>query len=227
MFKIHWKFNLIEETLFLAINLLDRYLSSYAIKLDEFQILGISALFIASKYEEIYPPEVEQYVYLTDNKVKSNDIIKMEYQILKSFQFDILTISTNYFITRYHFLSSLSVEVLYLSQFFLEFILLSIPCLNYPNSIKAASALLLSIKILKMELCKLRNDDSSEDYTSSAIWTNSLRLITGFTIDKLNQCQNSMLQLIKINHKEAGVVILKYSAKEYMNVSRFFKHKSF
>lgn len=211
----------------LAINLLDRYLASFPVLLSDFQLLGVAVLFLASKYEEIYPPDADQFANLTDNKVKSNDIIKMEYEILKNLQFDILAIPTDYFIIRYHFLSGMNEEVLHLSQFFLKLILLSIPCLNFPSSVKAASAFLLSIKILKMESSKYsnKNDNESKDFFSSTIWTNSLKLITGFTVDNLKLCQDEMLQLIKMNYQEANAMIQKYSTKKYMNVSRFFKQK--
>lgn len=211
----------------LAINLLDRYLSSFPVLLRDFQLLGVTVLFIASKYEEIYPPDADQFANLTDNKVKNNDIIKMEYEILKNLQFDILTIPSDYFIIRYHFLSGMSEEVLHLSQFFLKLILLSIHCLNFPSSVKAASALLLSSKILKMESSKYsnKNDNESKDFSSSTIWTNSLKLITGFTVDNLKLCQDEMLQLIKKNYQEANAMIQKYSTKKHMNVSRFFKQK--
>lgn len=47
------------------------------------QLVGVTALFIASKYEELYPPEVKDFVYITDDTYTQKDVLKMEMHILK------------------------------------------------------------------------------------------------------------------------------------------------
>jgi cyclin B len=63
---VHRKFKLRSTTLFMAINILDRYMqiTSESIPKSKFQLLGITSLFIASKYEEIYPPGLGDFVYV-------------------------------------------------------------------------------------------------------------------------------------------------------------------
>lgn len=56
--EVHVKFDLSPETLYLTINLIDRFLSLKTVPRRELQLLGVSALLIASKYEEIWPPQV-------------------------------------------------------------------------------------------------------------------------------------------------------------------------
>ena len=64
--EVHLKFKLLPETLFITVNLIDRYLSMINIKRNNLQLVGVTAMFIASKYEEIYAPEVKDFVYITD-----------------------------------------------------------------------------------------------------------------------------------------------------------------
>lgn len=58
LIEVHHKFELNPETLYLTINIVDRYLTVETSSRRELQLLGISAMLIASKYEEIWAPEV-------------------------------------------------------------------------------------------------------------------------------------------------------------------------
>jgi len=65
--EVHMKFKLVPETLFLTVNLIDRYLERKEVTRSNLQLLGVSCLLIATKYEEIYPPSVSELVYICDN----------------------------------------------------------------------------------------------------------------------------------------------------------------
>ena len=54
------------ETLFITVNIIDRYLSKEIVRLSKFQLLGITALWIASKFQEIYPPVMKDLVEFSD-----------------------------------------------------------------------------------------------------------------------------------------------------------------
>lgn len=82
LIDVHIKFKLVPETLFLAANLIDRYLEKVSVSRQKLQLLGVSAMLIASKYEEIYPPEVKDFVYVTDKAYSKADILEMEGKIL-------------------------------------------------------------------------------------------------------------------------------------------------
>ena len=58
--EVHMKFKLFPETLYLTINIIDRYLAKAEVKRAKLQLVGVTALLIASKYEEIYPPELKK-----------------------------------------------------------------------------------------------------------------------------------------------------------------------
>ncbi len=58
LIEVHMKFKLLPETLFLTVNLIDRYTEKKQVSRTNYQLLGVTAMLIASKYEEIYAPEV-------------------------------------------------------------------------------------------------------------------------------------------------------------------------
>ena len=64
---IHLKFKLKNETLFIAVNLIDNYLAlTENVDRKQLQLIGIACMQIASKYEEIYPPNSNEFIYITD-----------------------------------------------------------------------------------------------------------------------------------------------------------------
>jgi hypothetical protein len=65
---VHRKFKLMPETLYVTINIIDRYLSIMEIKKNHLHLLGVTALLIATKYEEIYPPELKELLNMSENK---------------------------------------------------------------------------------------------------------------------------------------------------------------
>lgn len=73
--EVHLKFKLLPETLFITVSLIDRYLELEQIKRTNLQLVGVTAMLIASKYEEIYAPEVRDFVYITDNAYTKEEIL--------------------------------------------------------------------------------------------------------------------------------------------------------
>ena len=76
--EVHLKFKLVPETLYLTVNIIDRYLSLTSVTRPKLQLVGVTALLIASKYEEIYPPELRDLVYICDRAYSKSEILKME-----------------------------------------------------------------------------------------------------------------------------------------------------
>jgi hypothetical protein len=72
--EVHMKFKLELETLYLTINITDRYLAKAEVKKPKLQLVGVTALLIASKYEEIYPPELRDLVYICDKAYSGNEV---------------------------------------------------------------------------------------------------------------------------------------------------------
>lgn len=85
--EVHLSFELREQTLFLALAYLNAYASLHDISKHEYQLVGITCLWIASKYEEIYPPRMRNYVEVTDSSYSINELKAMEGRILLSLNF--------------------------------------------------------------------------------------------------------------------------------------------
>jgi len=65
--EVQIKFKLLPETLYLTTNLIDRFLGLKKVSRDKLQLVGVACMLIATKYEEIYAPEVKDFVYISDN----------------------------------------------------------------------------------------------------------------------------------------------------------------
>ena len=72
--EVHLKFKLVPETLYLTINLIDRYLEIKEVSRPKLQLVGVTSLLIASKYEEIYPPELRDLVYICDRAYTRSEV---------------------------------------------------------------------------------------------------------------------------------------------------------
>ncbi|KAE8100190.1 hypothetical protein FH972_018115 [Carpinus fangiana] len=98
---VHGKFELSLETLYLTINVIDRVLAIKTVPRRELQLVGISAMLMASKYEEIWPPEVNDFVHLSDRAYTHEQILVKEKIILGKLEWT-LTVPTPYvFLARF------------------------------------------------------------------------------------------------------------------------------
>lgn len=101
LIEIHNKFELMPETLYLTINIIDRFLSVKSVPRRELQLLGMGALFTASKYEEIWAPEVNDFVCIADRAYSHEQVLAMEKTILGKLEWT-LTVPTHYvFLVRF------------------------------------------------------------------------------------------------------------------------------
>ena len=81
---------------------MDRYLCKNNVEIGIFQLVGIASMFIATKYEEIYAPEIRDFLHICKNLYTREQILHMEYKIMKSINFELLTISPYIFLVRFH-----------------------------------------------------------------------------------------------------------------------------
>lgn len=110
------EYRLQSETLCLAVSYIDRFLSVMSVVRAKLQLVGTAAMFIAAKYEEIYPPDVGEFVYITDNTYTKTQVLRMEQLILKVLKFDLCVPTTSIFLNAYPVTSNVPKEVKYLSQ---------------------------------------------------------------------------------------------------------------
>jgi len=82
LIEVHLNFKLLPETLFIAIKLIDKYTEREQVSRKEFQLLGVTCLLIAAKYEEIYPPYIKDFIYVTDSAYTREQILEKELKVL-------------------------------------------------------------------------------------------------------------------------------------------------
>jgi len=145
--EVHMKYKLKKETLFLAINIVDRYLSISIVARRHLQLLGVVAMLIAAKFEEIYPPETPQLVYITDNACTKEDILSMEIHVLTAIGFNLCCPTAAHYHERYLRANRCGEVHGHLVQYLLELALLDYRMIRYPPSHLVAAAVLLSNKI--------------------------------------------------------------------------------
>ena len=109
-------------------------------------------MLIASKYEEIYAPEVRDFVYITDKAYSKEEILKMEATILSILDFNICTPSSYRFLERFAKIAKVSSKQFSLAQYLIELPLIEYRMLKYCPSNLAASALYLAFKIIPRTL---------------------------------------------------------------------------
>jgi len=106
-FLIDWLINahrflfLEHRTLYLATNIIDRFLSKAVVAKQRFGLLAISALFLASKYEEVTQPLLDDFLKITKYRCQRHDVIIMESIILQIINFDLGTISSCDYLNHY------------------------------------------------------------------------------------------------------------------------------
>lgn len=142
--EVHLKFKLVPETLYLTVNLIDRYLERREVTRPKLQLVGVTCLLVASKYEEIYPPELRDLVYICDRAYSKQEILDMEEHILKVLEYKITIPSAHAFLVRYLKAAHADKRIVQLSCFILDGTLQSYNLLHYLPSQLAAAAVFIA-----------------------------------------------------------------------------------
>lgn len=143
------EYKLHRETLCLAVNYIDRFLSHMSVLRGKLQLVGAASMFLASKFEEIYPPEVGEFVYITDDTYTKKQVLRMEHLILKVLSFDVAIPTFNCFIDKYLKDINADDRTRHLAFFLAELTLVEgDPYLKYlPSQVAAASICLANIAL--------------------------------------------------------------------------------
>jgi hypothetical protein len=118
--QVHNRFTLLPETLFLAVNYVDRFLSCKVVSLGKLQLVGATALFVAAKYEEINCPSVQEIVYMVDGAYTADEVLKAERFMLSMLQFELGWPGPMSFLRRISKADDYDLETRTLSKYFLE-----------------------------------------------------------------------------------------------------------
>ena len=150
LIDVHLKYKLVPQTMYIAVNIIDRFLEKNNINRAKLQLVGVTAMFIACKYEEIYPPDLKDFVYITDGAYIKSDVLKMEYKMLSSLNFD-LTFPTQWnLFESFKKKLNLDEKTFKLAWFLIELCLINYKILKYKMSQIAASAILIASKTMNV-----------------------------------------------------------------------------
>ncbi|CAF0775747.1 unnamed protein product [Rotaria sordida] len=214
------EYKLNDETLFLCVQYVDRFLSTVNVTRSKLQLLGTTCMYVASKYEEMYPPALEEFSFITDNTYETKHILRMEQIIMKMLNFSLsgptcYTFLQHYLIT---LKSSISTDdnnnnddhkcLIMLSNYLCTLTLLhDRPFSSYRSSIIAASCLLFAIQLLKQYL----NID--------IIWSNYYIQLTTYTQYDLNECTLALAEIhSKTYHQDK---ITSSLLRRYLNTKKY------
>ena len=148
---IHLRFKLRQETLFMTIWLIDTYLSYAFVPREKFQLLGITCLLISCKSHEIYYPQQNKLIEMTDNAYTKQEMLTMENEILKKLNFYIVCPNP---IDFYNILSKMfnfEKKHYFLGNYFIESALVYYQILKYSSSVIACSCAYLVMKYYRID----------------------------------------------------------------------------
>mmetsp|Transcript_29830 Transcript_29830/g.60535 ORF Transcript_29830/g.60535 Transcript_29830/m.60535 type:complete len:431 (+) Transcript_29830:139-1431(+) len=145
--SVQIKFDLVPQTLYLTVNLLDRILECAKVKRTNLQLVGVACLSLASKYEDVYPPEIHQLVSACDKAYTARDIVTMEKFILENLRYQITVSTVHDFLERYQNAGHLSAAAIDLSSLLAESSLLHYELLQYKPSQLASAAVMIARKM--------------------------------------------------------------------------------
>ncbi|XP_076249805.1 cyclin A [Calliopsis andreniformis] len=166
------EYRLQTETLYLAVSYIDRFLSYMSVVRAKLQLVGTAAMFIAAKYEEIYPPDVGEFVYITDDTYTKKQVLRMEHLILRVLSFDLTVPTPLTFLMEYCISNNLSEKIKFLAMYLCELSMLEgDPYLQFLPSHLAASAIALARHTLLDEM-----------------WPHELELSSGYSLKDLKDC---------------------------------------
>ncbi|XAR73691.1 hypothetical protein NMG60_11007754 [Bertholletia excelsa] len=140
LIEVHHKFDLREETLFLTVNLIDRFLAQQAVVRKKLQLVGLVAMLLACKYEEVSVPVVDDLVFISDKAYTSKEVLEMEKLMLNSLQFNMSVPTPYVFITRYLKAAQSDKKLKLVAFFLIELCLVESEMLKFPPSLLAAAA---------------------------------------------------------------------------------------
>mgnify|MGYP003365462958 CR=1 FL=1 len=155
--EVHNRFQLLPETLYLTVNIIDRFLSKKKVILNKFQLVGAAALFIAAKYEEINCPSLKDIIYMLNEAYTREEVIEAEKYIIDSLEFEIGWPGPMSFLRRISKADDYDYEIRTLAKYLLESTIMESKFVALEPSWLAAASYFLSRLILNFPEWSLKH----------------------------------------------------------------------
>ncbi|KAF9437335.1 G2/mitotic-specific cyclin [Entomortierella beljakovae] len=202
--EVHHKFKLLPETLFLAVNLIDRFLSVRGISLVKFQLVGVTALFIAAKYEEVMAPSVHNFIYMSDGSFSDKEILQAEKYMLQALEFKLWYPNPMNFLRRISKADNYDIHSRTVAKYLMEIPLLDHNFLECTPSMISGAALCLARRMM-----------------GHRYWDGNLIRYSTYTEHELVACMERMVHFLQKPNKSNSFIFRKYSAKRFLRASIF------
>ena len=180
--EVGLEYRLASDTLYLSIAYIDRFLSLVDVKRNMLQLVGVTSMLVASKYEEIYAPQVEEFCYITDNTYPKEKVISQERELLAALDFDLTQPTTKTFLRRFIKAAAGEINVTVSFEFLVSYLgeltLMEYSLLSYLPSHVAASCILVALF-----------------YMGKTRWSNTLLRYSGYTPAELKHCAHAIHSL--------------------------------
>ncbi|KAI9160579.1 hypothetical protein LWI28_009625 [Acer negundo] len=195
LIEVHFKFELMQETLYLMVTLLDRYLSQVQIKKNEMQLVGLTALLLASKYEDFWHPRIKDLISVSAESYTRDHMLRMEKLMLKTLKFR-LNVPTPYvFMLRFLKAAQSDTKLEHLAFYLIELSLVEYEALKFKPSLLCASAIYVARCTLQM----------------TPLWTPLLIKHARYDVSQIRDYAEMILRF----HKAAGKGKLKVTYEKY------------
>lgn len=149
LIEVHTRFRLLPETLFLAVNIVDRFLSSKVVMLDKLQLVGVTAMFIAAKYEEVFSPHVQYFRHVADDGFTEEEILRAERFVLSTLDYNLSYPNPMNFLRRISKADQYDFQTRTVAKYLMEISLLDHRFMEFMPSHVAAAAMYLSRMMLE------------------------------------------------------------------------------
>jgi len=173
--EVQGQFKLLQETLHSTVDIIDRYMAVEGknVGRSKLQLVGVSAMFLAAKIEEMYAPACNDFVYITDNAYTEDEIKATELKIVRALEFNLSQPVSLNFLRRFSKAGDVDVLQHNLAKFFLETCLLDYTLVPVPGSKLAAASLFLSLSLT--EACLPREE----------AWSPTLAFYSGYSKEEV------------------------------------------
>ncbi|XP_034948960.1 uncharacterized protein [Chelonus insularis] len=209
--EVHQQFRLLQETLYLTVAIIDRFLQSFTtITRKKLQLVGVAAMFIACKYEEMYAPDISDFVFITDNAYNKNEILQMEMLIVRTLNYSFGRPLPLHFLRRYSKVARASSIHHTMAKYFMEQCLVHYEMCHHPPSLIAAAAIYFAFYVIG-------NDDSE---VGKPIWTHTLAHYSTYSKDQvLPVVRDIAAIIINADKDKYQAVRKKYVQAKHMKIS--------
>ncbi|GAV84561.1 Cyclin_N domain-containing protein/Cyclin_C domain-containing protein, partial [Cephalotus follicularis] len=144
LIEVHFKFDLMQETLYLMVTLLDRYLSQVNTEKNEMQLVGLTSILLESKYEDFWHPRIKDLISISAELYTRNQVLGMEKLILGKLKFRLNAPTPYVFMLRFLKAAQSDKKLEHLAFYLIVLCLVEYEALKFESSMLCASALYIA-----------------------------------------------------------------------------------